>query len=289
MASLIHLLPCSAVSGRACPSTTILPQLVRYKPERFITTTKTINDASVYLSKNRLVHQICFPGNHTHPIMLPRIRAIGELQPDRLSPLETVIDLYKCINMRELKKLKELIAKDCCFEDYSFIKPLKGKQEVVRFFEQLMDCMGKNVKFVIKNVCQDGSTVALTWHISWKDKCIPLTKGCSFYECSEQENKLVIKRAIIVIEPAIKPGSLVLALFKLVVYIFDEFPSASEKILEKPHIVEEFLSRVYKIFLEPLLQPVLKWYINLWKFVVRIVGYMINILLHISRLLLKKQ
>ncbi|OMP11835.1 hypothetical protein COLO4_03661 [Corchorus olitorius] len=99
----------------------------------------------------------------------------------------------------------------------------------MNFFDLLIKGMGQNVKFVIEHVCEgDNFTAGVNWHLEWKQTTIPFTRGCSFYQCSEEGERLVIKKAVIVIESPIKPGGIVLVLLKNLTTIFDEFPQAAE-------------------------------------------------------------
>lgn len=39
-------------------------------------------------------------------------------------------------------------------------------QEAMKFFEELVNSMGQNVKFCVENVCEgDGYTAAVNWHM----------------------------------------------------------------------------------------------------------------------------
>ncbi|OVA10096.1 Polyketide cyclase SnoaL-like domain [Macleaya cordata] len=155
-----------------------------------------------------------------------------DIQPSPISPSDTIAHFYNCINSKNWKQLGDFISNDCCFEDYTFPKPFEGKEEVMQFFQQLTEGMGKNLKFVIHNMCRgDKSTVAIMWHLEWNDKQIPFTRGCSFYECIEQGDRFLIKHARVVIESLIKPGTLALTLLKLVTNLFDEFPTVTESTL----------------------------------------------------------
>ncbi|XVE57938.1 hypothetical protein DITRI_Ditri04bG0129700 [Diplodiscus trichospermus] len=146
------------------------------------------------------------------------------------SAADTIKHFYMCINNKNLKKLGDYISEDCYIEDCSFFNPFNGKKEVMHFFDLLMRSMGRNVKFIIEHVCDedDEFTAGVNWHLEWKQTQVPFTRGCSFYECSEEGGKLVIKKALIVIESPIKPGGMVLVLLKNVTAIFDEFPHAAQ-------------------------------------------------------------
>ncbi|XP_042475587.1 uncharacterized protein LOC122057527 [Macadamia integrifolia] len=208
----------------------------------------------------------------------------SEHQPSLLTPSEIIQQFYTCINSKDQKELRKLISNDCFFEEYSFSKAFEGKEEVMHFFEQLMESTGSNVKFNIERVCEgDELTVWAMWHLDWKEKPIPFTRGCSFYECSEHGQRLIIKKARVMIESPIKLGVLVLTLLKMVTYIFDNFPRATERFLQRPHAILNLLLNIYNIFFEPLIHPILDFYINLWKLVSQTLGYLLNILITISK------
>ncbi|XP_042496230.1 uncharacterized protein LOC122075310 [Macadamia integrifolia] len=220
-------------------------------------------------------HSISSDGNSEH-----------QLTP--LTPLETIGQFYSCINSKDLKELSELISNDCFLEDYSFIKAFEGKEEVMCFFEQLMESTGSNVKFSIERICEgDKLTVWTTWHLEWKEKQIPFTRGCSFYECTENEQRLMIKKARVMIESPIKPGALVLTLLKMVTRIFDEFPTTTEKFLLRPHDTLSLLLKIYNIFLKAFIHPLFVFYINLWKLVCQSLGYIFNILIIVLKIFFK--
>lgn len=152
-------------------------------------------------------------------------------------------------------------------------------QDVKKFLHDLADGMGENVKFKIEKIYHgDEYAAGVTWHLEWKNRPIPFTKGCSFYECAREEDKLVIKNARIVIETPIKPGAFVLKLLKVVTSLFDQFPHLTERILQKPNIVVKFLLKIYKMFIEPMILPVFVYYTHLWTFVARLIGYIIKII-----------
>ncbi|XP_061989035.1 uncharacterized protein LOC133707474 isoform X2 [Rosa rugosa] len=162
------------------------------------------------------------------PIMAAR--GISTFSSGSLSPSDTINDFYKCINEKNLKQLGHYISSECCIEECSFSTPLQGKKVIMNFFEELTAAMGNNIKFSIQHVCEGGDqlTAAANWHMEWKDKQIPFTRGCSFFEYSKEGEKLIIKKAQIVIESPIKPGHLVLSLLKAVTSLFDGFPRATE-------------------------------------------------------------
>lgn len=118
-------------------------------------------------------------------------------QQNSLSSAETVDEYFTSINGKDLRQLDECISEDACFEDYAFTKPFQGKkvcfrtvfptktkpwfvailnssadsvkitlQEVMRFLQQLTECMGRNVKFRVKHIYEgDDLTAAANWHM----------------------------------------------------------------------------------------------------------------------------
>ncbi|KAM4074840.1 hypothetical protein ACB094_10G124400 [Castanea mollissima] len=145
------------------------------------------------------------------------------------SPSETISKFYTSINSKGLDDLREIISEDCYFEECSFLRPFEGKKEVMQFLEELTESMGENVKFSFGHICVgDDYTAGVKWHLEWKKSQIPFTRGASFFECSNEGDRTIIKKAQVVIESPIKPGSLVLTLLKAVTSLFDEFPKATE-------------------------------------------------------------
>ncbi|XWS38316.1 hypothetical protein CRYUN_Cryun19dG0121300 [Craigia yunnanensis] len=204
------------------------------------------------------------------------------------SAADTIKHIYMCINEKNLKKLGGYISEDCYIEDCSFFNPFNGKKEVMLFFDLLMRSMGQNVKFIIEHVCEeDDFRAGVNWHLEWKQTQVPFTRGCSFYECSEEGEKLVIKKALIVIESPIKPGGVVLVLLKNVTTIFDEFPDAAEWFLKSPHAILQSLPKIYTIFLAPLINPLVAGYVRLWEFMARLFAFAIKIMIYISKILFR--
>ncbi|XP_050379260.1 uncharacterized protein LOC126796475 [Argentina anserina] len=205
--------------------------------------------------------------------------------PGSLSPSDTIKDFYKCINEKNLKQLGHYISTDCCIDECSFSSPLQGKNVIMKFFKELTEAMGQNIKFSIQNVCEgnDQLTAAVNWHMEWKGKQIPFTRGCSFFESSKEQERFIIKKAQIIIESPIKPGHLVLSLLKAVTSLFDGFPRATAWFLRSPHIVFQWIWKIYKI----MFAPIIEGYIGLWNIAIQFLSYAYNILLYISNMFFK--
>ncbi|XVF13077.1 hypothetical protein REPUB_Repub08aG0176800 [Reevesia pubescens] len=202
------------------------------------------------------------------------------------SAADTIKHFYMCINEKNLKKLEGYVSEDCYIEDCSFFNPFNGKKEVMHFFDLLIRSMGQNVKFIVEHVCEgDDFTAGVNWHLEWKQTQVPFTRGCSFYKCSEEGEKLVIKKALIVIESPMKPGGVVLVLLKNVTTIFDEFPNAAEWFLKRPHVILQSLLKMYAIFFAPFISPLVASYVRIWEFMARLLALAIKIVVYISKIL----
>ncbi|KAL0913223.1 hypothetical protein M5K25_016667 [Dendrobium thyrsiflorum] len=202
------------------------------------------------------------------------------------SPLINLVkNFYEHLNNKDMKKLNELLDSSCIFEDLAFPSPFKEKQAVYHFLEELATAMGQNVRFRIDDVYEEGKQNAgARWHLEWNERIIPFTKGCSFFYCSEKSSSLLIKKACVFVESPVKPGAIVLDLLRFVTLFFDKFPKLAVWFLEKPHVLFQFVMKAYKIFLEPLLLPILVYYTHLWKYAARLLSYAINLLQNVLKL-----
>ncbi|XP_020581237.1 uncharacterized protein LOC110025231 [Phalaenopsis equestris] len=193
-----------------------------------------------------------------------------------------VQDFYEHLNKKDMKKLNELLDNSCMFEDLAFPSPFKDKPAVYHFLEELSRAMGQNVRFKIDDVYEAGKQNAgARWHLEWNDRIIPFTKGCSFFYCSENTRGLLIKKACVFVESPVKPGAIVLNLLGFVTSFFDKFPKLAVWFLEKPHVLFQFLMKAYKIFLEPLMLPILIYYTQLWRYGTRFLSLVINLIQNI--------
>ncbi|KAL1556860.1 hypothetical protein AAHA92_12424 [Salvia divinorum] len=204
-----------------------------------------------------------------------------------LSPARTIMEFYSSINQKNLTKLDSLIAEDCCFRDYFFPKPFQGRKEVMHFLEQLTMCMGdyRNMRFNVELVCEGNDyTVAVNWHLDWKKIEVPFTRGCSYFSLSVNDDKLLIKKAQVLIESPIKLGVVALAIFKTVTSILDAFPAATEWFLKSPHAMCRVLLKAYSIGIHPVISPFLAWYIKILNLTACILTTTLNILHYLAKI-----
>ncbi|XP_021757546.1 uncharacterized protein LOC110722590 [Chenopodium quinoa] len=203
---------------------------------------------------------------------------------------DIVEKFYKCINQDNKKGLEDLISSDCHLEDSAFPYTIKGKKEVMGLLIQLAESMGKTVKFKLGTVCEgnDELTASVNWHLEWEESQIPFSKGCSFFQCSNEGDKLVIRKLQNITESPVKPGVLAMALLKMVRSVFDEFPKAAKWFLNSPHIILRAVLSIYALFVAPFVNPIITFYITLWNVVARTLGYVMSFLHIIGRFFKKK-
>ncbi|XP_058085945.1 uncharacterized protein LOC131233303 isoform X3 [Magnolia sinica] len=207
----------------------------------------TVNSTCFLELKGATHRSICLKRVPWQPHCTKRSADLGgpDSRPDPIRPSDAITQFYSLINSKKLDKLRELISEDCYFEELSFPNPFQGRTEVMYFLTELANDMGHNIRFIIEKVYEGGDEFAagVMWHLGnvnlrfsimvtisfvflsvittksiviaeWKEKQIPFTKGCSFYECSKVGEKLVIKKARVVIESPVKPGVFLLDSFK---------------------------------------------------------------------------
>lgn len=208
--------------------------------------------------------------------------------PNQVSGYDAVMKFYSSINEKNQDQLRSCISNDCFVDDFSFSKPFHGKKEAMKFFEELVNSMGQNVKFCVENVCEgDGYTAAVNWHMEWKGRKIPFTRGCSFYEFTDEGGILVIRNAKILIESPIKPGGIALTLLKNITFLFDEFPQVADWFLGKPYEIIQFTLRIYGLFLAPLIAHVMASYLKLLNNMTEFFLLILNIIIKTQSLFFK--
>ncbi|CAI9117139.1 OLC1v1018481C1 [Oldenlandia corymbosa var. corymbosa] len=90
---------------------------------------------------------------------------------------------YEGINARDLSSVENLISENCVYEDLVFPQPFVGRKAILDFFKKFIDTFSADLQFVIDDLSKtDDSAVGVTWHLEWKGKPFPFSKGCSFYK-----------------------------------------------------------------------------------------------------------
>ncbi|OIW11130.1 hypothetical protein TanjilG_22937 [Lupinus angustifolius] len=120
---------------------------------------------------------------------------------------EVVRNFYARINVHDVDSVQDLISDNCVYEDLVFPRPFVGRQEILEFFKKFTNATSIDLQFVIDDLStQDSSSVGVIWHLEWKGKPFPFSKGCSFYRLEVINGKRQIVYARDSVEPAIKPG-----------------------------------------------------------------------------------
>ncbi|XP_015162629.1 uncharacterized protein [Solanum tuberosum] len=149
-----------------------------------------------------------------------------------VSPSDTIKKFYSSINNKDMNQLALLLAENCFYDDFSYSQPFQRREEALKFLEQLATCMGKNTEYCIEHIYEGVDlTIVVNWHLEWNKKQVPFTRGCSCYELSRDGEELVIRKAQVIVESPIKPGSIALEAFQKVISVCDAFPQSAECML----------------------------------------------------------
>ncbi|KAB8110460.1 hypothetical protein EE612_047726 [Oryza sativa] len=144
------------------------------------------------------------------------------------SAADVVRAFYDGVNRRDLAAVEPLIAEGCVYEDLVFPNPFVGRAEILGFFAGFMGSVSSDLRFVIDDISagDDSRAVGVTWHLDWKGRPFPFSRGCSFYrlQLDEKQQQLQIVYGRDCVEPAVKPGESALLIIRAVTWIFERFP-----------------------------------------------------------------
>ncbi|RDX95849.1 Peptidyl-prolyl cis-trans isomerase FKBP53 [Mucuna pruriens] len=136
-----------------------------------------------------------------------------------------VRNFYGGINAHDVDSVQYLIAENCVYEDLVFPRPFVGRKEILEFFKKFTNSTSKDLQFVIDDLStEDSSSVGVIWHLEWKGKPFPFSKGCSFYRLEVINGRRQITYGRDSVEPAIKPGDATLAAIRSVTWLLQQFP-----------------------------------------------------------------
>ncbi|KAJ4868228.1 Nuclear transport factor 2 (NTF2) family protein [Raphanus sativus] len=151
-------------------------------------------------------------------------------QPPPTPAHEVVSSFYAAINVHDLSSVTDLIAQDCVYEDLVFSSPFVGRTAILDFFGKFIEATSTDLQFVIDDISkEDTSAVGVSWHLEWKGKNFPFSKGCSLYKLQVIDGKRQIVYGRDCVEPAIKPGDTVLAAIKGVTWLLQKFPQLADQ------------------------------------------------------------
>ncbi|XP_039846887.1 uncharacterized protein LOC120706334 [Panicum virgatum] len=103
--------------------------------------------------------------------------------------VDVVRAFYDGVNRRDLAAVEPLIAEGCVYEDLVFPRPFVGRDRIVGFFGEFMGTISADLQFVIDDIsAEDSAAVGVTWHLEWRGRPFPFSRGCSFYRLVESED-----------------------------------------------------------------------------------------------------
>ncbi|WCJ34853.1 Nuclear transport factor 2 (NTF2) family protein [Euphorbia peplus] len=148
-----------------------------------------------------------------------------------VSASEIVMKFYDGVNGHDLASVEELIADKCVYEDLIFPRPFVGRKAILEFFQKFNDSISTDLRFVIDDIsAEDSLAVGVTWHLEWKGKPFPFSKGCSFYRLEVINGTKQIIYGRDSVEPAIKPGEAALSIIQGVAWLLERFPQLEDQL-----------------------------------------------------------
>ncbi|GAA0148290.1 hypothetical protein LIER_36692 [Lithospermum erythrorhizon] len=137
---------------------------------------------------------------------------------------------YEGINGRDLESVEPLIAENCVYEDLIFPQPFVGRKAILDFFKKFTNSISTDLQFAIDDISEEDTlAVGVSWHLEWKGKTFPFSKGCSFYrlEVINGQRQIIYGRDSV--EPAIKPGETALVAIRGVAWLLQQFPQLADR------------------------------------------------------------
>ncbi|PNH01639.1 hypothetical protein TSOC_012459 [Tetrabaena socialis] len=91
------------------------------------------------------------------------------------------------LNNRDLSSLLQLVAQDCRHEDLSRETHASGKEEVARFYADVVASLPETVKLVVDDLTAGDDGKAGVMHMEVNGSEVPCSRGLSFFRVSLQE------------------------------------------------------------------------------------------------------
>ncbi|KAF5182506.1 Nuclear transport factor 2 (NTF2) family protein [Thalictrum thalictroides] len=171
----------------------------------------------------------------THPSINQTTRIAALSEEKAVVSIDSASDIvrnfYSGINNHDLGSVEDLIAEKCVYEDLVFPQPFVGRKAILKFFKKFTDSISKDLQFVIDDISnEDSLAVGATWHLEWKGRPFPFSKGCSFYRLEVVNGKKQIIYGRDSVEPSIKPGETALVAIKGVTWLLQRFPQLADRL-----------------------------------------------------------
>ncbi|RAL45083.1 hypothetical protein DM860_015489 [Cuscuta australis] len=107
-------------------------------------------------------------------------------------------------------------------------RPRLHEISILEFFGKFIDYISTDLQFVIDNISEDSLAVGVTWHLEWKGRPFPFSKGCSFYQLRVLNGIRQIIYARDSVEPAFKPGDSAFIAIRSVTWMLQQFPKLED-------------------------------------------------------------
>ncbi|KAK9270475.1 hypothetical protein L1049_026055 [Liquidambar formosana] len=208
----------------------------------YITTASTTNDYVIIHNRNKNRRRRSAPqaitrvSSDNQTISVSSSTTAGDVESpqsvfDTDSASDVVKNFYTGINGHDLASVEDLIAEDCVYEDLIFSRPFVGRKAILEFFKKFIDSISTDLQFVIDDISnEDSSAVGVTWHLEWKGKPFPFSKGCSFYRLEVVNGKKQVIYGRDSVEPSIKPGETALVAIRGVTWLLQQFPQLADQL-----------------------------------------------------------
>ncbi|GLC39340.1 hypothetical protein PLESTB_000895500 [Pleodorina starrii] len=121
------------------------------------------------------------PAAPSSDVVVP-VASYGVLPPAHPCAADVVLRFIDALNSRDLSCLLTMLAEDCLHEDLAHEAQARGKEEVARFYADVMSSMPERVRVVVDDFTGgDPVKVGLTWHMEVDGVEVPCSRGMSFY------------------------------------------------------------------------------------------------------------
>lgn len=126
---------------------------------------------------------------------------------------DAVKNYFNFWNAREMDKAIAQFDENCTYEDTVYPGVFEGKAALQNHLYNVAEALPDSFQFVLDSISEDpqSGNVGVKWRVQSEGKDLPFTRGCSMYVVN---NKGLIQSGFDVVEPAIKSGSVSLAILQ---------------------------------------------------------------------------
>ncbi|KAI5431760.1 hypothetical protein KIW84_035797 [Lathyrus oleraceus] len=178
---------------------------------------------------------VCSSSSITQSLILNSTSPLTSLSPKRIITIYVPNSVNKVagVGTRTARKWNMAVNKSVTtttrFDDNNVVDSA-STVEIIEFFKKFTESTSLDLQFIIDDLSmEDASSVGVIWHLEWKGKPFPFSKGCSFYRLEVINGKRQITYGRDSVEPAIKPGDATLTLIKSVTWLLQRFPQLADR------------------------------------------------------------